>query len=85
MMKKGKGYLEHVKNTDKSFGDPYAQDVTGGRNIRSSLNNLRITLGNGVAEDFAHYRQVVGSINSLEWARDNLTDIIKKRTYAEDD
>ena len=23
--------------------------------------------------------------NSLEWARDNLTDIIKKRTYAEDD
>ena len=38
MMKKGKGYLEHVKNTDKSFGDPYAQDVTGGRNIRSSLN-----------------------------------------------
>ena len=37
---KGKGYLEHVKNThDKSFGDPYAQDrYTGGRNIRSSLN-----------------------------------------------
>jgi hypothetical protein len=38
MMKKGKGYPEHVKNTDKSFGDPYAQDITGGRNIRSSLN-----------------------------------------------
>ena len=38
MMKKGKGYPEHVKNTDKSFGDPFAQDVTGGRNIRSSLN-----------------------------------------------
>jgi len=38
MMKKGKGYLEHVKNTDKSFGDPFAQDVTGNRNIRSSLN-----------------------------------------------
>ena len=28
MMKKGKGYPEHVKNTDKSFGDPFAQDVT---------------------------------------------------------
>ena len=42
-------------------------------------------IGNGVAEDFAHYRQVVGSINSLEWARDNLTDIIKKRTYGDDD
>ena len=38
MMTKGKGYPEHVKDTDKSFGDPYAQDITGGRNIRSALN-----------------------------------------------
>ena len=37
-MKKGKGYPENVKETDKSFGDAYAQDVTGGRNIRSALN-----------------------------------------------
>jgi len=29
-MKKGKGYPEHVKDTGKSFGDAYAQDVTGG-------------------------------------------------------
>ena len=29
MMKKGKGYPENVKETDKSFGDAYAQDVTG--------------------------------------------------------
>ena len=38
MMQKGKGYPSHVKDTDKSFGDPYAQDITGGRNIRSALN-----------------------------------------------
>ena len=38
MMQKGKGYLENVKETDKSFGDAYTQDVTGGRNIRSALN-----------------------------------------------
>jgi len=38
MMKKGKGYLEHVKPVGKSFGDPYKADVTGGRNIRSVLN-----------------------------------------------
>ena len=38
MMQKGKGYLENVKETDKSFGDAYAQDITGGRNIRSALN-----------------------------------------------
>ena len=38
MMQKGKGYPSHVKDTDKSFGDPYAQDITGGRNIPSALN-----------------------------------------------
>jgi len=49
------------------------------------INNLRISLGNGSAEDYSHYRQVVGSISSLEWARNNLTDIIKKRTYGDED
>ena len=29
MMNKGKGYPEHVKDTGKSFGDAYAQDITG--------------------------------------------------------
>ena len=38
MMQKGKGYPSHVKDTDKSVGDPYAQDITGGRKIRSALN-----------------------------------------------
>jgi len=37
-MKKGKGYPSHVKDSSKSFGDAYSQDVTGGRNIRSVLN-----------------------------------------------
>jgi len=49
------------------------------------INNLRIALGNGSAEDYPHYRQIVGSISSLEWTRDNLTDIVKKRIYMEDD
>jgi hypothetical protein len=49
------------------------------------INNLRISLGNGSAEDYSHYRQVVGSISSLEWARNNLTDIIKRRTYGDED
>ena len=38
MMKKGKGYPEHVKDTSKTFGDPYAQGITGGRTTRSALN-----------------------------------------------
>ena len=53
--------------------------------FNQEINTLRISLGNGAAEDYAHYRQLVGSISSLEWARNNLTDIIKKRTYGDED
>jgi len=45
---------------------------------------LKASLGDGAAEDFAHYRQLVGSIQGLDWARTNLTEIIKKRMYKED-
>jgi hypothetical protein len=38
MMKKGKGYLSHVKNTDKSIGDPYKQNLTGDYQLRAGLN-----------------------------------------------
>jgi|TARA_R110000772_G_scaffold121216_1_gene227517 hypothetical protein len=38
MMNKGKGYPEHVKDTSKSFGDAYKEDVVGNRNVRSVLN-----------------------------------------------
>ena len=53
--------------------------------FNNEINNLRVTLGNGSAEDYPHYCQIVGSISSLEWARDNLTQIIKKRIYMEDE
>ena len=55
------------------------------REFNQEINSLRISLGNGSAEDYPHYRQIVGSISSLEWARNNLTEIIKKRMYAEDE
>ena len=51
--------------------------------LGNEIQKLRI--GNGTAEDYAHYRQVVGSIQSLEWARENITDIMKKRTYGENE
>jgi hypothetical protein len=38
MMKKGKGYPEHVKDTSKGFGDPFKQDIWGPRSMRSALN-----------------------------------------------
>ena len=52
--------------------------------FNSEIERLRTSLGQGAAEDYSHYRQIVGSISSLEWARENLTEIIKKRMYNED-
>ena len=37
-MKKGKGYPDHVKNTSKTYGDPFKTAVWGGRSMRSALN-----------------------------------------------
>ena len=52
--------------------------------FNEEIERLKVSLSNGVAEDFAHYRQLVGSVQGLEWARTNLTEIIKKRMYNED-
>ena len=53
--------------------------------FNNELKKQKTTLGNGSAEDYSHYRQIVGSISGIEWARDNLTTIVKKRIYQEDD
>ncbi len=53
--------------------------------FNDEINKLKTTLGNGSAEDYAHYRQLVGAISGIEWARNNLTSIIKKRIYQEDE
>ncbi len=52
--------------------------------FNEEIERLKVSLSNGVAEDFSHYRQLVGSVQGLEWARTNLTEIIKKRMYKED-
>ena len=52
--------------------------------FNSEIEKLKTTLGNGSAEDYPHYRQLVGSISGIDWARNNLTDIVKKRMYKED-
>ena len=56
-----------------------------GAEFNQEIERLRATLGAGIAEDFCHYRQIVGSINGVEWARDNLKDIVKKRLHMDDD
>ena len=37
MMTKGKGYPDHVKNTSKTYGNPFKKDVWGPRSMRSAL------------------------------------------------
>ena len=43
------------------------------------IKKLQETLGNGSASDYPHYRQIVGSITSIEWAEQNLKHILKRR------
>ena len=38
MMKKGKGYPEHVLSKSKTFGNPFQKDVLGFRSERAVLN-----------------------------------------------
>ena len=43
------------------------------------IKKLQESLGNGSAEDYPHYRQMVGSIQSIEWAKQTFDNIVKKR------
>jgi hypothetical protein len=54
------------------------------KELNGEIERLKAALGNGSAEDYSHYRQIVGSISGIDWARTNLTDIVKKRMYKED-
>jgi hypothetical protein len=55
------------------------------KEYNDELNKLRISISSGQAEDFAHYRQLVGFVQGIEWSRNQLTDIVKKRIYEEED
>jgi len=49
------------------------------------IEALKNSLASGSIEDYAHYRQLVGSISSIEWSRQQLTDILKRRQYSDDE
>ena len=36
--------------------------------FNEEIQKLRTTLASSAAEDYSHYRQLVGSIQGLEWA-----------------
>jgi len=55
------------------------------KEYNDELNKLKNTLGNGNAETYSHYRQIVGQVYGIEWCRATLTAIIKNRFYDEEE
>ena len=53
--------------------------------FNTEIHNLRLTLSNGSAEDYAHYKQLVGHIQGIEWARQTFTSVVKSRIYEEEE
>ena len=49
------------------------------------IENLKSSLASGSMEDYSHYRQLVGSINGIEWSRQQLTEIIKRRQHSDEE
>ena len=49
------------------------------------IETLKNSLASGSIEDYAHYRQLVGSISSIEWSRQQLTDILKRRQHSDEE
>ena len=51
--------------------------------IKDSLDkekeHLKEMLASGAIEDYNHYKQIVGTISGIEWSKNNLITIIKKR------
>ena len=49
------------------------------------IEALKNSLASGSIEDYAHYRQLVGSISSIEWSRQQLTDKLKRRQHSDEE
>ena len=55
------------------------------KSYNKEIEGLKNSLASGSMEDYAHYRQLVGSINGIEWSRQQLTDIIKRRQHSDEE
>ena len=55
------------------------------KNYNDELNRLRNILSDGNAETYAHYKQLVGHIQGIEWSREIFTTILKRRMYDEEE
>jgi|TARA_R100000315_G_C5214866_1_gene128139 hypothetical protein len=52
---------------------------------QEEIENQKISLAQGNPTDYASYKQVVGYIAGVEWARQNLRDIVQKQLYIEEE
>ena len=50
---------------------------------QEEIENQKISLAQGNPTDYASYKQVVGYIAGVEWAKQNLRDIVQKQLYIE--
>tara|TARA_R100001244_G_C5156006_1_gene130392 strand:+ start:1160 stop:1342 length:183 start_codon:yes stop_codon:yes gene_type:complete len=48
------------------------------------IQRLKENLGTGQVEDFPHYKQVVGSIQGIEWAKQQIIEINEKMNKEDD-
>ena len=55
------------------------------KEYNDELNKVKNTLGDGNAENYSHYRQLVGHIQGIEWSREIFTTILKRQMYDEEE
>ena len=48
------------------------------------IQRLKETIGTGQVEDFSHYKQVVGSIQGIEWSKQQILELHEKINKEED-
>jgi|TARA_R100001143_G_scaffold57314_1_gene54531 hypothetical protein len=55
------------------------------KTYNDELNRLRNVISEGNAETYSHYKQLVGHIQGIEWARQTFTSVVKSRIYEEEE
>ena len=52
---------------------------------QEEIENQKNSLAQGNPVDYHSYKQVVGYIAGIEWAKQNLRDIVQKQLYIEEE
>tara|TARA_R100001143_G_C3334327_1_gene121030 strand:- start:878 stop:1069 length:192 start_codon:yes stop_codon:yes gene_type:complete len=55
------------------------------KEYNNELNKLKNVLGDGKADSYSNYRELVGHIRGIEWSREIFTNIIKISIYEEEE